>query len=139
MRRVFADTAYWIALVNPNDQWRAAALELSRSLGAVQIVTTDMVLAELLNYFAEKSQYLRDQAVKMVESISQNTQVDVVPQTRDGFSVGFDLYRKRPDKGYSLTDCVSMKTMERLRITEALTPDAHFSQEGFQILLRAKT
>ncbi len=138
MRRVFADTAYWIALVNVKDDWRKAAWELSQSLTAVQLVTTDMVLAELLNYFAEKGQYLRDQAVRMVDRISQDTQVEVVPQTRESFASGFDLYRKRPDKGYSLTDCVSMKTMERLQITDVLTPDAHFAQERFRALMLDK-
>jgi len=41
----------------------------------------------------------------------------------------------RPDKGYSLVDCISMQTMRREGITDALTHDRHFEQEGFRALL----
>jgi predicted nucleic acid-binding protein len=44
------------------------------------------------------------------------------------------LYESRPDKEYSLTDCISMQTMRRARLTEVLTNDHHFTQEGFTIL-----
>jgi len=46
------------------------------------------------------------------------------------------LYEARPDKGYSLTDCISMQTMRREGITEVLTDDRHFEQEGFHALFR---
>ncbi len=48
---------------------------------------------------------------------------------------GFELYNARLDKGYSLTDCVSMNVMREQNISEILTNDDHFEQEGFQILL----
>jgi predicted nucleic acid-binding protein len=59
-----------------------------------------------------------------------------VPQSRASFLSGLQLYRARPDKGYSLTDCVSMQTMRREGLTEVLTNDRHFEQEGFHTLLR---
>lgn len=46
-----------------------------------------------------------------------------------------DLYKARPDKGYSVTDCISMLVMGDFGITEVLTHDDHFRQEGFSILL----
>ena len=49
---------------------------------------------------------------------------------------GLDLYRARPDKRYSLTDCISMQTMRKEGITEVLTNDRHFEQEGFRALFR---
>jgi predicted nucleic acid-binding protein len=45
------------------------------------------------------------------------------------------LYETRPDKGYSLTDCISMNTMRQERISDILTHDSHFTQEGFITLL----
>lgn len=45
------------------------------------------------------------------------------------------FYESRRDKGYSLTDCVSMLVMQKYRINQVLTHDEHFTQEGFQILL----
>jgi predicted nucleic acid-binding protein len=49
---------------------------------------------------------------------------------------GFDLYASRADKGYSLTDCISMQTMRRQGLTTVLTNDKHFEQEGFHTLFR---
>jgi predicted nucleic acid-binding protein len=45
------------------------------------------------------------------------------------------LYKARPDKGYSLTDCVSMQVMRQEGIAEILTHDNYFTQEGFSILI----
>jgi predicted nucleic acid-binding protein len=44
------------------------------------------------------------------------------------------LYKDRPDKAYSLTDCLSMQVMRQEGLTESLTNDHHFTQEGFHIL-----
>jgi uncharacterized protein len=62
--------------------------------------------------------------------------VEIVPQTSDSFLTGLDLYRMRLDKGYSLTDCISMHTMRQRGIAEVLTNDRHFEQEGFRALFR---
>jgi predicted nucleic acid-binding protein len=58
------------------------------------------------------------------------------PQSRESFLAGLDLYQARPDKGYSLTDCIAMQTMRREGITTALTNDRHFEQEGYRALFR---
>ena len=63
-----------------------------------------------------------------------NPRLQVIPQNRESFLQGFELYRHRPDKEYSLTDCISMTVMQRLKIGEVLTHDNHFKQEGFRIL-----
>ncbi|HLY17795.1 MAG TPA: hypothetical protein VKR61_11265 [Bryobacteraceae bacterium] len=52
------------------------------------------------------------------------------------FAAGLELYQARPDTQYSLTDWVSMRTMRREGITEALTNDRHFEPEGFPALFR---
>lgn len=48
------------------------------------------------------------------------------------FDRRFDLYSQRPDKGWSLTDCISFVVM----IDRGLTGDHHFEQAGFLALLR---
>ena len=45
------------------------------------------------------------------------------------------LLQERPDKTYSLCDAVSFMLMRRHDITEALTTDRHFEQEGCRRLL----
>jgi uncharacterized protein len=81
-------------------------------------------------------EYLRREVTANVEAILIDPGVRVVPQTHDSFATGFDLYRTRPDKGYSLTDCISMQTMRREGLTEVLTNDRHFEQKGFRALFR---
>ena len=71
-----------------------------------------------------------------VEDILGDPNVHVVPQTRGSFLEGLKLYRARPDKGYSLTDCISMQTMRRQGLFDVLTNDKHFQQEGFRVLFR---
>ena len=66
-----------------------------------------------------------------VERILASSVIRVIPQSRGSFLAGLDLYRARPDKGYSLADCISMQTMRKEGLTEALTNDRHFEQEGF--------
>ncbi len=44
------------------------------------------------------------------------------------------MYEARSDKGYSLTDCRSMNALRDLGISDVLTNDHHFTQEGFSIL-----
>ena len=60
----------------------------------------------------------------------------VQPQSRESFLAGLRLYEQRYDKGYSLVDCISMTTMRRHEISEVLTNDHHFTQEGFKVVLR---
>ena len=71
-----------------------------------------------------------------IESILRDPGVRVIPQSRESFLAGLQLYRDRPDKSYSLTDCISMQVMRKRNIIEALTADHHFTQEGFGVLFR---
>ncbi len=135
MRQVFADTFYWVALVNPGDDWYDSVFRVSQSLGAVQIITTEEVLVEALTFYAEAGRYQRQRIVNFVDQIFVSPQTMVMHQTHESFLSGLALYRERLDKGYSLTDCISMQTMRQLGIHEVLTHDKHFAQEGFAVLL----
>lgn len=48
MKVVFADTGYWAASINPQDHLHIKAMEASAALGKFRILTTEMVLDELL-------------------------------------------------------------------------------------------
>lgn len=135
MRRIFADSVYWIALINPKDQWRQRALEVSRELGDASIITTDELLTETLNYFAESGKHFRGIVVREIETILLNQTVEITEATHENFLNGFELYGDRLDKGYSLTDCISMNICRERGITDVLTHDNHFTQEGFVVLL----
>lgn len=136
MKAIFADTFYWAALTSIDDSAHDRAMELSRSLAPDRIVTTDEVLSEYLAFFAAARPRVRAEAGKNVTDLLQSVSVLVFPQSRDSFLAGLELYRARPDKGYSLVDCISMQTMRRERLAEVLTNDRHFEQEGFRPLFR---
>ncbi|MDP8240442.1 MAG: PIN domain-containing protein [Candidatus Hatepunaea meridiana] len=135
MKVVFADTQYWIAIVNPRDQWHEHAKHARETLGNFILLTTDEILIEFLNALSGKGKNIRLIAVKIVSEILNNPNVRVMPQSHDTFSKGLELYRKREDKDYSLTDCISMNVMKSESVTDVLTSDRHFKQEGFSILL----
>jgi len=136
MNAVFADTFYWVALTNPRDAIHEHAWALPRSLGSPRIVTTEQVIIEYLNFFAGRGERFRRKAAENVQRMLSSSSVTVVPHTHEGFLAGLELYAARPDKGYSLTDCISMITMSREGLTEVLTNDRHFEQEGFRALFR---
>ena len=81
MKKVFADTGYWIAVVNPHDDLHNKALQVSRSLGPHLIVTSEMVLSEMAAYFSDKGSRLRQAVVDLIRSIRTNPNSRVVPQT----------------------------------------------------------
>jgi len=111
-------------------------MDWSRNAGPVRIVTTDEVLTEVLA-FCSSDEGLRSDAAKIVRGILAGPAVRVIPQSHEGFLRGLNLYEARPDKGYSLTDCISMETMRQDGLTHVLTNDRHFEQEGFNALFRA--
>jgi len=135
MRRVFADTYYWIALLNDKDQGHPAAQAISQTLQKVTIVTTQEVLSELLTHFCEHGSYMRLSVVAFVQSILDDPSIEVRPQSESSFRAGFALYQARLDKKYSLTDCISMATMLQEGLSEVLSHDDHFTQDGFTCLL----
>ena len=137
MTRIFADACYWIALLNRNDELHAAADAARGRLSNAELVTTDEVLGEVLNFFSGRGPQLRALAAQTVESLRKDLRVSVIEQSRTTFDGGLALYRNRNDRGYSLVDCVSFELMRQMKINEALTNDHHFEQEHFAALLRA--
>ena len=110
-------------------------MEVSRKTGDFSIFTTDEILTETLNYFAESGNYFRGIVTREIEKILLDEKIQIADATHENFLNGFQLYQNRLDKGYSLTDCISMNVMREHGILEILTHDGHFTQEGFQILL----
>ena len=136
MKQVFADAAYWIALLNPKDQLHQRTKSVSSMLGATRTVTSEMVLAEVLNAFAERGNHLRRAVVSLVDQLQKNPNIDIVPQTSIQFNDALKLYRERQDKEWSLTDCTSILISKEKGIQEALAYDKHFAQAGITPLLR---
>ncbi|HZK80345.1 MAG TPA: PIN domain-containing protein [Humisphaera sp.] len=134
MRTVFADTFYFLALLSPSDQRHAKAVEFT-SANAVRMITTDWVLTELADGLA-KSPRGRAAFLATLADLQIDADATIVSCESALMADGVHLYEKRPDKKWSLTDCISFVVMTRAGITEALTGDHHFEQAGFVALLR---
>ena len=139
MPETFADTAYWIAVSTAGDKWAAAATRARAALPSnTRIVTTEEVLSEFLGWVSlrrERLRHLRPIAGATVREALLDPGVIVVEQTHESFLAGLDLYERRPDRDYSLVDCISMSVMRERGIREALTSDRHFEEEGFAALM----
>ena len=132
MSRVFADTFYFLALLNKHDEAHAKALEYAADVG--QIVTTEWVLTELADGLASSRH--RDMFVRTRQELLEDSDVQVVPLTMSLHEEGIPLFADRPDKEWSLTDCISFVVMKREGLSEALTGDHHFEQAGYAALLK---
>jgi len=78
---------------------------------------------------------MRGKVIELYQNILDDPSIQLISYNQELRQAGIELYKKRPDKGYSLTDCISMIIMKKLNISEVLTNDKHFSQEGFTIIL----
>ena len=133
---VFLDAAYAIALAAPHDQHHPSAVALANQLemSGTRLITTRAVVLEIGNALA-KLRY-RQAAVKLVNALENDPQVEIVPLSEELYGQAVQLYQARPDKEWGLTDCISFIVMQERSLTQALTPDEHFQQAGFQALLR---
>jgi predicted nucleic acid-binding protein len=136
MKRVFADTGYWVALLNPRDDLNTRAKEVSRGLGQFRTYTTEMVLVEVANMFGKEGAAFRAMVQQTIASLRDNPNVTIEPQTSTLFREALEFYAAHRDKDWSLTDCASFLVMQQEEITEALAHDHHFEQAGFVSLLR---
>jgi predicted nucleic acid-binding protein len=136
MKRLFADTSYWIALFNPRDELHRKAADAARNYSEDRIVTSEMVLVEFLNGLSGHGPRLREAASQAVSTLRSSRNVSVIPQTSDQFEGALSRYQDMADKDWSLTDCASFLIMEAEGIEAALTHDRHFVQAGYRALLR---
>jgi predicted nucleic acid-binding protein len=132
---LFADTAFWIGLLNRRDQHHRQALAWNQYLVAnsISIVTTEAVLWEWLNGCSSPS--IRQRAAQGYRRCRDDSQLDVVEFYADLNESAVRLFERRDDKEWSLTDCLSFVVMEDRQLTDALTTDYHFEQAGFRTLL----
>jgi uncharacterized protein len=133
MNRRFADTFFLIALLSERDEAHERALTYARDSSS-KLVTTRWVLAEFADGYATTGYRLA--AAESIQAIVEHPDSIVVPTTDEWFSRGLALYQSRPDKNWSLTDCISFLVMKEMEIQEALTADHHFEQAGFTALLK---
>jgi len=133
--KVFADTAAFVALLIRRDKFYQSANAIMAELSEkdTKLFTTEMVLFELAN--ALSSVELRGKTIILIDELQTLPNVQIVWSSVELFEKAWTLYRERPDKEWSLTDCASFVVMRERGINLAFTSDKHFEQAGFVRLL----
>jgi uncharacterized protein len=132
---VFADTSFFFALAAKRDHTHGAAkAAYARLLKAGRrLITTDYVIDETLTLVKLRTE--SQVALALLDRIEQSDTVTIERVDAARFQAAKNLFRKHADHDYSFTDCTSFVLMRELKLTEALTIDAHFAEAGFKLLL----
>jgi predicted nucleic acid-binding protein len=129
---LFADTSFYVAVLNTRDVHHREAVDFSIRSNA-EVLTTEFILVEVANFSSRVSR--RGKVTQFISNLRTDPQTTIIPASTDLVERGFDLFARRPDKEWSLTDCISFVVMEEHGVSEALTTDGHFAQAGFKMLL----
>jgi uncharacterized protein len=132
MKAVFADTHYFLAIMNDRHQAHQKAWAFSQA-NDQPVVTTAWVLTEVADALAGGN---RRGFQQLLDDLNHDADSTIVPADQALWKSGIALYNKRADKKWSLTDCISVVVMQERGLSEALTADRHFEQAGFTILLK---
>jgi uncharacterized protein len=133
MNVVFADTAFYVGLLSKRDALHGKVLSFFGAYDG-RIVTTELILIEVANFNSRPAD--RHSFVNLIQQIKADARTELIASSPDLFECGVELFAARPDKEWSLTDCISFVVMTERGLTDALTADGHFEQAGFRALLR---
>lgn len=133
MTHLFADTFYFLALINVNDRAHQKAKAYSENQDS-PLITSAWVLTELADGLCRSSR--RGTFRRMLNILRNDPENIIVEPSQSLFDAGIELYNARPDKDWSLTDCISFVVMRQNDLVDALTGDHHFEQAGFNALLK---
>jgi predicted nucleic acid-binding protein len=131
VERLFVDTSAWFAYVNRSDpDHRAVAQVLDRFEG--RLLTSNLVFDETVTLC--RARLGHRPAVEVGRALLDGTTVDLVRVGPGDEAAAWRLFRERPDKAYSFTDCTSFVLLRRLGLTRVAAVDDDFAREGFEVL-----
>ncbi len=131
--RLFLDTAFIQALLNPRDAYHSQAKSLLPKVrDAYEVWITEAILTEVGNACGA---YNRNGAVQFIQQCYLTHNIRVVSVETLLFTQAVDLYQSRLDKTWGLTDCISFIVMAQQNLSDAVTTDRHFIQAGFNALM----
>ena len=132
---IFVDTGYFIAQSNARDNLHQRALRWAAAV-TEPLITTEFVLIEVADALSDP----RDRAKchVLLAALRRSDNCEILSASPELFDAGLQLHAGRPDKEWSLTDCISFAVMNQRSLTRTLAYDHHFEQAGFQPLLRSE-
>jgi predicted nucleic acid-binding protein len=135
MKKVFVDTAAWIALFNRRDALHHQTRQIMDRFRQqnIVLVSTEFLLLEVADAFSDSA--IRGLTVEYINRLRRWKNLQIIPVSQSLLAEGWEIYSQRSDKDWGLTDCISFVVMTQENIAEAFTSDHHFQQAGFVKLL----
>jgi uncharacterized protein len=131
--RLFLDTAFIQALLNPRDDYHNQAKELfPRIRAATEVWITEAIFVEVGNALSALN---RNGAVQFIQQCYRTDNIKIISVDTELLMQALMLYESRTDKDWGLTDCISFVVMQQNNLTDAVTGDRHFVQSGFRALM----
>lgn len=131
--RLFLDTAFIQALLNPRDDFHSQSKTLFPQIRtAKEVWLTEAIITEVGNAL---SAFNRARAVQFIQQCYCTENIKVVSVNTELLMEALALYQSRSDKTWGLTDCISFTVMQQQNLTDAVTSDRHFIQAGFRALM----
>lgn len=127
------DTSGLYCYFDQNDSFHAQAVKYFDA--ADRMLISDYALAEFIPLCQVRG-LNRPETLAFVEEILVSPFIETIWTTENHYRSALKLLKERADKTYSLCDAVSFIIMRERSISESLTTDKHFEQEGFLRLLR---
>lgn len=131
MERLFVDTSAWFAYVNKSDPDHEKVREVLRAFNG-RLVTSNFIFDETITFCLYRLGH--SIAVRVGQTLLDATVIDLVRLTLDDQRLAWTLFLERPDKTYSYTDCTSFILMRRFGLQRAISLDADFEREGFELI-----
>lgn len=132
MNKMLVDTSGFFSLYDEADKFHEQSVSFYDA--AAKRVTTNYVLTEY-TALAQIRGVPRSEIIKFSNRILDDKAVEIIWIDENLHRQAVALMRERADKNYSLCDAASFIVMRMRQITESLTTDKHFNQEGFIRLL----
>lgn len=126
------DTSGLLCLFDADDRRHAQATALYDA--ATERLTHSVVLSEFVPLCHSRGLNRMD-SLSFASDLVGDPDIELVWVDETLTRAGLSLLQSRLDKTYSLCDAISFVLMRHYGITEALTTDHHFAQEGMLRLL----
>jgi uncharacterized protein len=127
------DTSGILCYFDAAERRNAEAVRLFRA--SRSLLTHSYVLAEFVPLCLTRG-LDRPESLSFTTDLMGDPTIEIVWVDDQIHRASLSLLRGRLDKTYSFCDAVSFLLMRERGITEALTTDRHFEQEGFVRLLK---
>jgi predicted nucleic acid-binding protein len=129
--KIFVDTGGWFALIWEKDVHHGETKKLFAK-NRPTLITTDYVMDETVTLLQSRVGHAF--SLRFLDMLHKSQNARLVFLSEEHITKTIELFRGRPDKGWSFTDCSSFVLMKNYGIRYALAFDRHFQQAGFETI-----